>query len=110
MTLVDLSTARERLTPSLSVRFTSGFPLCLHLSVFFDVFLSCLFDLHPDQNGTVFVFRGGMYWTVSPAGSVDGPLPLLQRWSRLPAAIEAAAFSALDFKWYFFKGAGLTSD
>lgn len=64
------------------------------------------FNLHLDQNETVFVFRGNMYWTVSTDGSVGGPWPLLQRWSHLPTAIEAAAFSPLDFKWYFFKGAG----
>ncbi|XP_003968289.3 matrix metalloproteinase-28 isoform X1 [Takifugu rubripes] len=57
-----------------------------------------------DQNETVFVFRGNMYWTVSTDGSVGGPRPLLQRWSHLPTAIEAATFSPLDFKWYFFKG------
>lgn len=67
------------------------------------------FNLHPDQNATVFVFRANLYWTVSTAGTVRGPLPLLQRWPHLPAAIEAAAFSPMDFKWYFFKGAGLTS-
>lgn len=65
------------------------------------------FNLHLDQNKTVFVFRGNMYWTVSTDGSVGGPQPLLQRWSHLPTAIEAATFSPLDFKWYFFKGAGL---
>lgn len=59
-----------------------------------------------DQNQTVFVFRGGVYWTVSSDGGVSGPLPLLQRWPRLPTAVQAAAFSPLDFKWYFFKGAG----
>ncbi|CAN9511326.1 unnamed protein product [Ophioblennius macclurei] len=57
-----------------------------------------------DQNDTVLVFRGGAYWTVSAAGGVSGPLPLRQRWPDLPPAIEAAAFSPLDFKWYFFKG------
>ncbi|XP_069576501.1 LOW QUALITY PROTEIN: matrix metalloproteinase-28 [Brachyistius frenatus] len=57
-----------------------------------------------DQNETVLVFRGSVYWTVSAAGSVTGPLPLRQRWSDLPPAIEAAAFSPLDSKWYFFKG------
>lgn len=62
------------------------------------------FNLHLDQNETVFVFRGNMYWTVSTDGSVGGPRPLLQRWSHLPTAIEAATFSPLDFKWYFFKG------
>nr|XP_033486968.1 matrix metalloproteinase-28 isoform X3 [Epinephelus lanceolatus] len=57
-----------------------------------------------DQNETVLVFRGSVYWTVSSAGAVTGPLPLRQRWSDLPPAIEAAAFSPLDSKWYFFKG------
>ncbi|XP_026154248.1 matrix metalloproteinase-28 [Mastacembelus armatus] len=56
-----------------------------------------------DQNNTVLVFRGSVYWTVS-AEDVSGPMPLRQRWSELPLAIEAAAFSALDSKWYFFKG------
>lgn len=65
---------------------------------------------HSDQNEMVFVFRANLYWTVATDGRVGGPLPLLQRWPHLPAAIEAAAFSPLDFKWYFFKGAGLTCD
>ncbi|XP_028429376.1 matrix metalloproteinase-28 isoform X2 [Perca flavescens] len=56
-----------------------------------------------DQNDTVLVFRGGVYWTVLAEGGVSGPLPLHQRWSDLPPAIEAAAFSPLDSKWYFFK-------
>ncbi|KAK5929216.1 hypothetical protein CgunFtcFv8_010466 [Champsocephalus gunnari] len=57
-----------------------------------------------DHNGTVLVFRGGVYWTVSPEGGVSGPLPLRQHWADLPPVIEAAAFSPLDSKWYFFKG------
>ncbi|XP_056139839.1 matrix metalloproteinase-28 [Lampris incognitus] len=57
-----------------------------------------------DQNETVLVFRGSMYWTVSAEGNVSVPLPLRQRWSHLPPAIEAAAFSPQDSKWYFFKG------
>ncbi|XP_029028384.1 matrix metalloproteinase-28 [Betta splendens] len=57
-----------------------------------------------DQNDTVLVFRGSVFWTVSAEGSATGPLPLQQRWSDLPSAIEAAAFSLLDSKWYFFKG------
>ncbi|XP_075871101.1 matrix metalloproteinase-28 [Nelusetta ayraudi] len=56
-----------------------------------------------DQNQTVLVFRGGLFWTVSPAGTASHPLPLQQRWPRLPAAIEAAAFSPPDSNW-FFKG------
>eukprot|EP00063_Salmo_salar_P042639 XP_014017474.1 PREDICTED: matrix metalloproteinase-28-like isoform X2 [Salmo salar] len=57
-----------------------------------------------DQNHTVLVFRGSVYWTVSAQGNVSAPLPLQQRWPHLPLAIEAAAFSPLDSKWYFFKG------
>ncbi|KAF7665578.1 hypothetical protein LDENG_00138280 [Lucifuga dentata] len=57
-----------------------------------------------DQNETVLVFRGSVYWTVSAEGSVCGPLSLRQRWPQLPLAIEAAAFSPPDAKWYFFKG------
>ncbi|XP_068601834.1 matrix metalloproteinase-28 [Brachionichthys hirsutus] len=57
-----------------------------------------------DQNRTVLVFRGSVYWTVSADGDVSGPLALRQRWADLPLAIEAASFSPLDSKWYFFKG------
>ncbi|XP_041665238.1 matrix metalloproteinase-28 isoform X1 [Cheilinus undulatus] len=57
-----------------------------------------------DQNKTVLVFRGSMYWTATVQEGVSGPMPLRQRWSDLPPAIEAAAFSPLDSKWYFFKG------
>ncbi|XP_054649734.1 matrix metalloproteinase-28 isoform X1 [Dunckerocampus dactyliophorus] len=66
---------------------------------------SGLFDaITGDQNGTIAVFRGSVYWTVSADGVVSGPLPLRQSWSDLPVAIEAAAFSPLDAKWFFFKG------
>lgn len=64
-----------------------------------------LFCAYPDQNDTVLVFRGSVYWTVSARGSVSDPRSLRQRWPDLPPAIEAAAFSPLDSKWYFFKGA-----
>lgn len=64
-----------------------------------------LFDaITLDQNGTVLVFRGSFFWTVSPKGAVSGPAPLRQRWADLPPAIEAAAFSPLDSRMYFFKG------
>uniref|UniRef100_A0A3Q2Q8L6 Matrix metallopeptidase 28 n=1 Tax=Fundulus heteroclitus TaxID=8078 RepID=A0A3Q2Q8L6_FUNHE len=58
-----------------------------------------------DEKQTVLVFRGGVFWTVSAAGGVSGPLLLQQRWPGLPRAVEAAAFSPLDSKWYFFRGA-----
>uniref|UniRef100_A0AAV2J5R5 Uncharacterized protein n=1 Tax=Knipowitschia caucasica TaxID=637954 RepID=A0AAV2J5R5_KNICA len=57
-----------------------------------------------DQNNTVLVFRGSFFWTVSPTGAVSKAGPLQQRWPELPTAIEAAAFSPLDSKLYFFKG------
>ncbi|KAG7278950.1 hypothetical protein CRUP_036601 [Coryphaenoides rupestris] len=57
-----------------------------------------------DQNKTVVVFRGSVYWTVPSGGNVSGPFPLRQRWPHLPLALEAATFSPLDSKWYFFKG------
>ncbi|XP_076838180.1 matrix metalloproteinase-28 isoform X2 [Brachyhypopomus gauderio] len=64
-----------------------------------------LFDaITMDGNSTILVFRGGLFWTVSSEGTVSGPLPLRQRWPHLPLAIEAAAFSPLDAKMYFFKG------
>lgn len=68
------------------------------------VMLTLLFCLSPDQDQTVLVFRGGLFWAVSPAGTPSRPLPLQQRWPRLPATIEAAAFSPPDSKWFFFKG------
>nr|XP_029483458.1 matrix metalloproteinase-28-like [Oncorhynchus nerka] len=57
-----------------------------------------------DQDGTSLVFRGGLFWTVSPAGKTSSPLPLQNRWPGLPLAIEAAAYSQMDNKFYFFKG------
>uniref|UniRef100_A0A4W4FRM1 Peptidase metallopeptidase domain-containing protein n=1 Tax=Electrophorus electricus TaxID=8005 RepID=A0A4W4FRM1_ELEEL len=64
-----------------------------------------LFDaITVDGNGTIMVFKGGLFWTVSSEGNVSDPLPLRQRWPHLPFAIEAAAFSPLDAKMYFFKG------
>ncbi|XP_061924175.1 matrix metalloproteinase-28 [Entelurus aequoreus] len=66
---------------------------------------SGLFDaITADQNGTTVVFRGGVYWTVSADGDVSDPLPLRRTWTDLPVAIEAAAFSPPDAKWFFFKG------
>lgn len=65
--------------------------------------------MYLDQNATVFVFRGSVYWTVSAGGDVIGPIPLRQHWPDLPPAIEAVAFSPLDFKWYFFKGTELSN-
>ncbi|KAK7156951.1 hypothetical protein R3I94_006871 [Phoxinus phoxinus] len=63
-----------------------------------------LFDaVTMDENGTVLVFLGHHFWTVSD-GSVSGPVPLRTRWPLLPLAIEAAAFSPRDSKLYFFKG------
>uniref|UniRef100_A0A8C2K4J2 Matrix metallopeptidase 28 n=1 Tax=Cyprinus carpio TaxID=7962 RepID=A0A8C2K4J2_CYPCA len=56
-----------------------------------------------DEDGTVLVFQGSRFWTVSN-GSVSAPLPLQMRWPQLSLAIEAAAFSPLDSKLYFFKG------
>lgn len=50
------------------------------------------------------VFRGGLFWTVTSEGNVSAPLPLKQRWPQLPFAVEAAAFSPLDGKLYFFSG------
>ncbi|XP_061684502.1 matrix metalloproteinase-28 isoform X2 [Syngnathoides biaculeatus] len=61
---------------------------------------SGVFDaITQDPNGTVLVFRGGVYWSVSAGGRASGPHPLRRRWPDLPAAIEAAAFSPLDAKW-----------
>ncbi|XP_077579377.1 matrix metalloproteinase-28 [Stigmatopora nigra] len=57
-----------------------------------------------DANGTVLVFRGGVYWTTSAGGTLCGPLSIHQRWADLPPSIDAATFSPLDAKWYFFKG------
>ncbi|XP_036393535.1 matrix metalloproteinase-28-like [Megalops cyprinoides] len=57
-----------------------------------------------DQNNTVLVIRGGLFWTVSKGGNVSAPRPLQYRWPHLPLAVDAAAFSPVDSKFYFFKG------
>ncbi|XP_048839790.1 matrix metalloproteinase-28 isoform X2 [Brienomyrus brachyistius] len=57
-----------------------------------------------DEDETVLVFRGGLFWVVSPQGDVSAPAPLQRRWPQLPPTIEAAAFSPVDGKFYFFKG------
>lgn len=111
---VYLCTARESLMQSLWVSFkwkekyyflmkmkTKIFSV-KELSLFLQSFPSL--SVSADQNETVLVFRGSVYWTVSADGGVSSPLPLRQRWPGLPQAIEAAAFSPLDSKWYFFKG------
>ncbi|KAI1893712.1 hypothetical protein AGOR_G00126510 [Albula goreensis] len=56
------------------------------------------------QNNTVLVIHGGLFWTVSPEGKVSAPNRLHHHWPGLPLAIEAAAFSPVDSKFYFFKG------
>ncbi|KAL0973008.1 hypothetical protein UPYG_G00197630 [Umbra pygmaea] len=64
-----------------------------------------LFDaITMDQNQTLLVFRGNVFWTVSAEGNISGPFALQRRWPNLPLGIDAAAFSLLDSKWYFFKG------
>lgn len=59
---------------------------------------------YEDGNGTVMIFRGGLFWTVTSEAIGSAPLPLKQRWPQLPFAIEAAAFSPLEGKLYFFNG------
>ncbi|RXM95410.1 Matrix metalloproteinase-28 [Acipenser ruthenus] len=56
-----------------------------------------------DLNHTVYIFKGGQYWTVSTAGQVSSAL-LREGWPGLPRAIEAAAVSQTDGKFYFFRG------
>uniref|UniRef100_A0A673WU13 Peptidase metallopeptidase domain-containing protein n=1 Tax=Salmo trutta TaxID=8032 RepID=A0A673WU13_SALTR len=41
---------------------------------------------------------------LSPACQASSPLPLQNRWPGLPLTIEAAAYSKMDNKLYFFKG------
>ncbi|XP_041920151.1 matrix metalloproteinase-28 isoform X2 [Alosa sapidissima] len=68
-------------------------------------YCSGVFDaITMDQNRTVLVFRSNLFWTVTPEGTPSSPTSLQQRWPELPLAIEAAAFSPLDGKLYFFKG------
>ncbi|MGH0136111.1 UNVERIFIED_CONTAM: hypothetical protein FKN15_010893 [Acipenser sinensis] len=55
-----------------------------------------------DLNHTVYIFKGGQYWTVSTAGQVSSAL-LREGWPGLPRAIEAAAVSQKDGKFYFFR-------
>lgn len=63
-----------------------------------------MFSVFTDHDGTILVFRGGLFWTVTCTGSVSSPLPLQNRWAGLPLAIEAAAYSQMDNRFYFFKG------
>ncbi|MBN3309047.1 MMP28 protein, partial [Amia calva] len=57
-----------------------------------------------DLDGSVLVFRGGQFWTVSAGGNVSAAQLLQHRWPQLPPAIEAAAVSPTDGKIYFFRG------
>lgn len=97
------TTARVSLMPSPWVR-TGHFNW--HINTFPRTVYSWRFSV--DENGTVLVFQGHHFWTVSN-GSVSNRLPLQTRWPQLPLAIEAAAFSPLDSKLYFFKGKYLRS-
>lgn len=52
----------------------------------------------------LYIFKGKYYWIVSKGESAAGPYLLQTKWPDLPSAIDAAAFSEKDRKFYFFKG------
>ncbi|XP_067866199.1 matrix metalloproteinase-28 isoform X1 [Heterodontus francisci] len=60
--------------------------------------------LTKDLKQNIYIFRGADYWKLSKDGNIKGPLSLQKSWPELPAAIEAAAVSAKEGKFYFFRG------
>ncbi|XP_069768221.1 matrix metalloproteinase-28 isoform X5 [Narcine bancroftii] len=57
-----------------------------------------------DMKQNIYIFRGADYWKLSRDGSSRGPMSLQKSWPDLPAAIEAAAVSEKEGKFYFFRG------
>uniref|UniRef100_A0A8C4RUH3 Matrix metallopeptidase 28 n=1 Tax=Erpetoichthys calabaricus TaxID=27687 RepID=A0A8C4RUH3_ERPCA len=76
----------------------------LNLKSEFYTYIFLLFLSLVDMNHTVYIFKDGLYWTVSPEGEVSSPQYLQKRWPGLPPAIEAVSVSKADGKIYFFKG------
>ncbi|XP_069768222.1 matrix metalloproteinase-28 isoform X6 [Narcine bancroftii] len=60
--------------------------------------------LTKDMKQNIYIFRGADYWKLSRDGSSRGPMSLQKSWPDLPAAIEAAAVSEKEGKFYFFRG------
>uniref|UniRef100_A0AAZ3QEC8 Peptidase metallopeptidase domain-containing protein n=1 Tax=Oncorhynchus tshawytscha TaxID=74940 RepID=A0AAZ3QEC8_ONCTS len=75
-----------------------------HTVIYSDTCKASMLYYLADQDGTSLVFLGSLFWTVFPAGQTSSPLPLQNRWPGLPLTIEAAAYSKMDNKLYFFKG------
>ncbi|XP_062887519.1 matrix metalloproteinase-28 [Mobula hypostoma] len=57
-----------------------------------------------DLKENIYIFRGADYWKISRDGTIKGPLSLQKSWPELPPAIEAAAVSEKEGKFYFFRG------
>ncbi|XP_061461114.1 matrix metalloproteinase-28 [Rhineura floridana] len=57
-----------------------------------------------DLEGNLYILKGGYYWIASKGVNPTGPHLLRAMWPGLPSAIDAAAFSEEDGKFYFFKG------
>ncbi|XP_067165774.1 matrix metalloproteinase-28 isoform X2 [Apteryx mantelli] len=57
-----------------------------------------------DVDHNLYVFKGSHYWLVSVSGNASDPQPLHTRWPGLPSGIDAAAWSELSGRFYFFKG------
>ncbi|KAM8797314.1 matrix metalloproteinase-28 [Eudromia elegans] len=57
-----------------------------------------------DADHNLYVFKGSHYWLVPESGNASAPQPLRARWPGLPSAVDAAAWSPLSRKFYFFKG------
>ncbi|XP_048413191.2 matrix metalloproteinase-28 [Stegostoma tigrinum] len=60
--------------------------------------------LTKDLKQNIYIFRGADYWKLSKDGNIKGPLSLQKSWPELPSAIEAAAVSDKEGKFYFFRG------
>lgn len=60
--------------------------------------------LTKDLKQIIYIFRGADYWKLSRDGTIRGPLSLQKSWPQLPAAVEAAAVSEKEGKFYFFRG------
>ncbi|XP_064379439.1 matrix metalloproteinase-28 isoform X2 [Dromaius novaehollandiae] len=57
-----------------------------------------------DVDHNLYIFKGSHYWLVSVSGNASDPQPLHTRWPGLPSGIDAAAWSELSGRFYFFKG------
>nr|XP_018668837.1 matrix metalloproteinase-14 isoform X4 [Ciona intestinalis] len=68
-----------------------------------NISFDCMF--FDQQKQSVFALKGKYFWKINDYGVVDGyPKKIYQYWKGLPGNIQAAAYSRITRRTYFFKG------